>query len=80
MISSSLDQTVKQWDFFRNQLLRTFEHDFSIESLCYNRMNDLVAFASSELSIVLLNARTGLKKVREFEEAANNKITDICFS
>lgn len=32
------------------------------------------------MSITLLNARTSLKKVREFDQAADNKITDICFS
>jgi U3 small nucleolar RNA-associated protein 21 len=43
-------------------------------------MNDLVAFSTSDLSITLLNVKTGLKKVRQFAQAATNKITDICFS
>lgn len=48
--------------------------------MCYNRFNDLVALSSSDLTITILNAKTGLKKVREFEAAAENKITDLCFS
>jgi len=40
----------------------------------------LVAFSTSDLRIVLLNAKTGLQKVREFTDAASNKVTDICFS
>jgi len=48
--------------------------------LTYNRQNDLVAFSSSDLSITLLNVKSGLQKVRYFGRAADNKITDICFS
>jgi len=40
----------------------------------------LVAFSSSDLSITLLNVKSGLQKVRYFGRAADNKITDICFS
>ena len=48
--------------------------------MAYNRQNDLVAFSTSDLSITLLNAKSGLKKVRYFPNAAENKINDICFS
>lgn len=60
--------------------MRTFTHEHAIDNLVYNRLNDLIAFSSSDLTLTLLNARSGLKKVREFKHAATNKITDICFS
>lgn len=80
LVSGSLDKTVKLWDFYRAKLISTFDTQYPISNLCYNRFNDLVAFSSTDLSITLLNARTGLHQVRKFENAANNKITDICFS
>lgn len=80
LVSCSLDKTIKLWDFYRGKLLRTFFSEYPVDNLTYNRVNDLVAFSSSDLSLTLLNVKTGLKKVRHFEGAAQNKITDICFS
>ena len=80
LVSSSLDMTVKLWDFFRAKLMKTYQHTYSIDNLVYNRVNDLVAISSSDLSLTLLNAKTGLKKVRSFAQIASNKITDLCFS
>ena len=80
LVSGSVDKTVKLWDFYRGKLLKTFQADYSVDNICYNRANDLVAFSSSDLSITLLNAKSGLNKVRYFPDAAQNKITDICFS
>jgi len=79
-VSGSLDCSIKLWDFYRAKLLRTFKSDFPISNLCYNRFNDLVAFSTSDLSITLLNAKTGLTKVRQFDNCAQSKITDVCFS
>ena len=80
LVSGSLDRTVKLWDFYRAKLLKTYTSDFPIDNLSYNRVNDLVAFSSSDLSITLLNVKSGLTKVRHFANAATNKITDVCFS
>ena len=80
LVSGSLDRSVKLWDFYRAKLQKTYTSDFPVSNLCYNRFNDLVAFSTSDLRIVLLNAKTGLQKVREFTDAASNKVTDICFS
>jgi len=80
LVSSSLDKTIKLWDFYRAKLLMTYTHNYPTDNLCYNRFNDLIAFSSSDLSISLLNVKTGLKKVRQFPCAASNKITDVCFS
>ena len=75
-----MDCTIKQWDFYRRELLKTFALEYPVENLVYNRMNDLIAITSSDISLAILNVRAGIVKVRQFNEAANNKITDICFS
>jgi WD40 repeat protein len=80
MVSSSRDTTIKLWDFYRKELMKTYSCEFPVENLCYNRMNDLIAFSQTDLTMQIVNARSGLKKVREFKQAATNKITDICFS
>ena len=52
-----------------------------LDNLVYNRINDLLAFSSSDMTISVMNAKmSSLAKVRQFEHAATNKITDICFS
>ena len=66
LVSSSKDSTIKLWDFFRRELQKTYRCEYPVENLCYNRMNDLIAFSLSDLSLQVVNARTGLKKVREF--------------
>lgn len=48
--------------------------------MCYNRSNDLIAISSSDLSLTILNAKNGLKRVRVFPNACQNKVTDLCFS
>jgi U3 small nucleolar RNA-associated protein 21 len=80
MVSSSLDFSIKQWDFYRKELLRSFQTSTPIENMVYNRTNDLIAYSSSDLTLTIINGRSSLSKVREFKQAANNKITDICFS
>lgn len=64
LVSGSLDKTIKLWDFYRAKLLKTFTCEYPIENLTYNRMNDLVAFSSADLSITLLNVKNGLQRVR----------------
>lgn len=80
LVSSSLDSTIKLWDFYRRELLKSYTCDYPVESMVYNRLNDLLAISLTDLSLQIVNARSGLKKVREFKQAATNKITDICFS
>ena len=80
LVSTSMDKTVKLWDFYRGVLIKTYQTDYPITRMAYNRMNDLVAIASSDLSITILNPKTGLKRVRHFPNAAQNKINDVCFS
>ena len=66
LVSSSKDATIKLWDFYRRELQKTYRCEYPVENLCYNRMNDLIAFSLSDLTLQVVNARTGLKKVREF--------------
>lgn len=80
LVSASRDSTIKLWDFFRRELIKTYACEFPVDNLSYNRMNDLIAFSQTDLTLQVVNARAGLKKVREFKLAATNKITDICFS
>lgn len=80
LVSSSLDSTIKLWDFFRRELLKTFTTQYPVENLVYNRLNDIIAFSQTDMTLTIMNAKNNLVKVREFSNAANNKITDICFS
>lgn len=80
LVSCSLDHTIKLWDFYRQKLTKTYNNDFPIDNLVYNRTNNLIAISTGDLSLVILNVKDGLKKVRTFPKVADNKITDICFS
>ena len=80
LVSSSKDRTVKLWDFYRCKLLKTYTYDFPINNMCYNPTNDLVAFSAKDLSMTILNPQASLKRVRYFENAAENQINDVCFS
>ena len=80
LVSSSKDRTVKLWDFYRCKLIKTYCTDFPISTLCYNPVNDLVAFSTSDLSMTILNPQAGLRRVRYFANAATNQINDVCFS
>jgi U3 small nucleolar RNA-associated protein 21 len=80
LVSSSLDKTIKLWDFYRRELLKNVDTPFPIDNLVYNRNNDLVGISSSDLSVSIFNAKTNLTKVRDFQAVASNRITDICFS
>ena len=75
-----MDGTIKLWDFYRQQCIKTFTLEFPVENLVYNRKNDLIAVSTSDLSVTIHNIKNGLKKVRTFPKVANNKITDLCFS
>lgn len=62
------------------KLVKTFTHEYPIDNLVYNRSNNLIAISMTDLSLNILNVKGGLKLVRSFPNAANNKITDLCFS
>jgi U3 small nucleolar RNA-associated protein 21 len=80
LVSCSLDGTIKLWDFYRMKLVKSFSQDCPVENLVYNRQNDLIAVSSSDMTVSILNVKSGLKKVRTFQNVAENKITDLCFS
>ncbi len=70
LVSSSLDSTIKLWDFFRRELIKTFKTDYPVENLVYNRLNDLIAYSQTDITLTIMNAKNSLVKVREFKEAA----------
>lgn len=80
LVSCSLDQTIKQWDFHKQKLVTSFETEFPVTNLVYNRNNDLIAVSTSDMSLQILGIKNGLKAVRTFPSVCANKITDICFS
>jgi hypothetical protein len=51
LVSSSRDSSIKLWDFYRRELVKSYKCDFPIENLCYNRMNDLIAFTQTDLTL-----------------------------
>jgi U3 small nucleolar RNA-associated protein 21 len=80
LVSCSLDHTIKLWDFYRQKLMKTFVMEYPVDNLVYNRVNNLIAISTGDLSLTILNVKDGLKKVRSFPKVADNKITDLCFS
>ena len=80
LVSCSKDRSVKLWDFYRCKLLKSFVSDYPINNLCYSPINNLVAIASNDMSMSILNPSAGLKRVRTFLKAASNQINDLCFS
>lgn len=80
LVSCSLDGTIKLWDFYRQKLVKTFTQENSYDNLVYNRKNDLIAVSTTNTDVIIHNIKNGLKKVRQFENVAENKITDLCFS
>ena len=80
LVSCSMDGTIKLWDFYRHRACKSFSYELPVENLVYNRKNDLIAVSTSDTTVTIHNVKTGLKKVRVFENVADNKITDLCFS
>lgn len=80
LISCSMDGSIKIWEFYRQNFIKSIEQDHPVENLCYNHFNDLMAISKTDLSVSILNAKNGLAKVRTFKEVSQNRITDMCFS
>ncbi|CAG8441205.1 6972_t:CDS:10 [Diversispora eburnea] len=78
LISSSLDGTVKIWDFNSAKLLHTINVISPITILKFHTMNDLLAIATDDLGIRVIDVETR-KIVREFW-GHRNRITDMTFS
>ena len=79
LLTSSLDGTVLQFDFYRLELLKRFRNSIPITNMAYNQENDILAICDTSLTLNLISAST-LKRVRHFKHAASNKITDVIFS
>ncbi len=78
LITSSLDWTVKFWDFAKGTLLDTINVGSGITLFKYNRGSELLALACDDLSIKILDTETK-KLVRELW-GHDNRITSFAFS
>ncbi|KAJ8607251.1 hypothetical protein MRB53_040437 [Persea americana] len=78
MISTSLDGTVKFWDFHKGALLDTLEIDVGITALHHHHTSDLVALSCDDFSVRLLDIETR-RIVRELW-GHSNRVTSMAFS
>ncbi|KAI8926926.1 Utp21 specific WD40 associated putative domain-containing protein [Entophlyctis helioformis] len=78
VISSSLDQTVKFWDFNNGKLLETIRFDTAISHMVFHNDSSLLAVATDDLCIRVVDIETK-KVVREFW-GHHNRITDMAVS
>ncbi|KAI9136584.1 Utp21 specific WD40 associated putative domain-containing protein, partial [Paraphysoderma sedebokerense] len=78
VISSSLDKTVKIWDFKTGNDIHTFSFPTAITHLIHHSDNELVAVVGDDLCLRVLDVETR-RVVREFW-GHRNRITDIAFS
>ena len=60
--------------------MKSVDFEYPVENMCYNLQNDLLAISLSDLTVTILNIKNGMKKVRDFTNVFENRITDICFS
>ncbi|CAG8566492.1 3528_t:CDS:10 [Paraglomus brasilianum] len=78
IISSSLDGTVKLWDFHTSKVLHTINVDSPIIILQFRVESELLAIVSDDMCIRVIDIETR-KIVREFW-GHRNRVTDISFS
>ncbi|RGB38492.1 Utp21 specific WD40 associated putative domain-containing protein [Rhizophagus diaphanus] len=78
LISSSLDGTVKIWDFHTAKVLHTIKIMSPISAMLFHCNNDLLAIISDDLCIRVIDIETR-KVVREFW-GHRNRISDLTFS
>ena len=58
IITSGLDSKLKLWDFYRKTLINEIDLGNPIQSMCYNRVNDLIAVSLSDLSVYIYTAKS----------------------
>jgi U3 small nucleolar RNA-associated protein 21 len=78
VISISLDQTLRFWDFQTGRLIYTMSFSSPITLVSIHKPSELLAIACDDLSIKVVDMDTR-KVVREFV-GHTNRITDFCFS
>ncbi|KAI8084571.1 Utp21 specific WD40 associated putative domain-containing protein [Halteromyces radiatus] len=78
VISSSVDRTIKIWDFKKATIVHTITLESPIVSIRYLRDNDLLAVVCDDLGIRVIDIET-YKVVREFW-GHRNRITDLTFT
>ncbi|KAL7754136.1 rRNA-processing protein utp21 [Sorochytrium milnesiophthora] len=78
VISSSLDKTIKLWDFKTGKEVYTFAFSAPITQLLYHHDNELIAAVGDDLCVRVVDFDTR-RTVREFW-GHRNRIIDIAFS
>ncbi|KAI8062716.1 Utp21 specific WD40 associated putative domain-containing protein [Gongronella butleri] len=78
LISSSVDRTVKIWDFKTGAVIKTIELEAPVVAIRYLRDTDLLAVVCDDLGIRIIDIET-YRVVREFW-GHRNRITDMTFS
>ena len=86
ILSSSLDGTIKVWDFAQNSLLHTVvvARGSGVSRLLYHRDNDLFAVATDDYQLMVYDASSVSATqpptlIRHFR-SHRTPITDLCFS
>lgn len=51
LVSCSLDSTLKVWDFLSLQLNQTIKLDYPATHIAFNRTNNLMAYATSDMTL-----------------------------
>ena len=75
LISSSVDRTVKIWDFKTGALIKTIDLEAPVVAIRYLRDTDLLAVVCDDLGIRIIDIET-YRVVREFW-GHRNRITDM---
>ncbi|CAG8553203.1 11305_t:CDS:10, partial [Acaulospora colombiana] len=78
LISSSLDGTIKIWDFNTAKNLHTIKIMSPVTTIKFHTENDLLAIVSDDLCIRVMDVETR-KIIREFW-GHRNRVTDLTFS
>ncbi|OLL22595.1 U3 small nucleolar RNA-associated protein 21 [Neolecta irregularis DAH-3] len=78
VITSSLDRTVKFWEFKTGTLIKTITFPAAVNLMQINQSSELIAVASDDLSLRVIDTET-FKCVRELW-GHQNRITDFTFS
>jgi U3 small nucleolar RNA-associated protein 21 len=80
LVSISLDSTLKFWDIFQSNLVKTIELEHTPELLELNRENDLIVISLSNCDINIYD-KSNFKLVRNFKRNGSySKINDLAFS
>jgi U3 small nucleolar RNA-associated protein 21 len=82
VMTTSLDLSLKFWDFLKGDLIETISTEAPISQLLFHPASDLAALATDDLKVYVYDVHTH-KLVRKFgggAEGPQNRISDMAFS